>query len=189
MVGRGEDKSTAARGLKPRAGQANDYWGSEEQPFWRPGPNPTVDMIIKHQGRVLLIRRRGEPHKGSWALPGGFHDSNAFKGEPWRPGKESVHEAALRELKEETGLGGITKEQIRKVGVFDTFGRDPRDNKEAWSKSTAFLFELAADERPEVLAGDDADDAAWFLPQEIGELELAFDHLEILQKAGLFTKQ
>lgn len=57
-------------------------------------PIPVVVLIvpIKDQG-VLLIQRNIPPQKGSWALPGGFIDEN-----------ETIEEAALRELREETGI-------------------------------------------------------------------------------------
>lgn len=182
-MGRGEDSSLTTGGLNPRR---ENYWGSKEQPFWRPGKNPTVDMIIKHREKVLLIRRGHEPHAGSWALPGGFHDSDAPTGEPWQPGKESTLEAAIRELREETGLEDQSfADKMRQVGVFDTFGRDPRDNKEAWSSSTAFLVELEDDMKPQASPGDDAKETAWFTEEELKNLSLAFDHREILRKAGV----
>ena len=54
----------------------------------RPGPNPTVDLVVVRAGtsehEVLLIRRRrdAKAEAGKWALPGGFHDTEAPRGEP-----------------------------------------------------------------------------------------------------------
>ena len=81
-----------------------------------PRPAVTVDIVLFHRlkrgERVLLIRRKRDPFKGRWCLPGGFVDDN-----------ESLEAAASRELFEETGLSGIELEQI---GAFGDPGRDPR---------------------------------------------------------------
>ena len=53
----------------------------------------SVDCVVFRGDEVLLIERGGEPFKGDWALPGGFHDVG-----------EGLLEAAARELREETGL-------------------------------------------------------------------------------------
>ena len=59
-------------------------------------PETTVAAIVTppgDPGRVLLTRRNGKPFKGQWCLPGGHID-------PYEPARE----AAIREVKEETGL-------------------------------------------------------------------------------------
>ena len=62
-----------------------------------PRPAVTVDTVvftIRNQDlKILLVRRANEPHRGSWALPGGFVDvmDGGDQG-------ESVHEAARRQL-------------------------------------------------------------------------------------------
>lgn len=92
---------------------------------------------------ILLIERKDYPYKNHWALPGGFSNK-----------KENLHETALRELKEETGVDNAYLEPF---GVFSEPGRDPR----GWIVSQAFL---ALVDRAEtvVKAGSDAGDAAWF---------------------------
>jgi 8-oxo-dGTP diphosphatase len=161
-------------------------WGSDQQPFWRPGANRTVDLIIKKGDEVLLIKRGAEPFKGHWALPGGFQDTDAKKGEVFKEGKETAKEAALRELKEETSLYEPSfKERIREVGLFDQFGRDPRDNDEAFAVSRAFIIEIVEEEASSLRAGDDAVDAKFVSLKDLKETELAFDHFLMLKKAGL----
>jgi len=170
------------------------YWGSKEQPFYRPGPNPTVDNVVMRDGEsgpeVLLIRRKdGTAEGGKWALPGGFIDSDSKKGEPFKPGKETPEQAALRELTEESGLGlQSIQDQVKKVGTFNTRGRDPRDNAEAWAVSDAFSVKLPKDMANAYVEGrDDADRAEWVPVSELKNRELAFDHASILNASGVDT--
>ena len=62
-------------------------------------PKPTATLICPKDNSILLGRRAFNPGKGEWGLPGGFMELN-----------ETLNEAALRELKEETNLEGeVTK--------------------------------------------------------------------------------
>ena len=56
-------------------------------------PKVAATSVIERDGRVLMIRRAGEPGYGLWSLPGGYVDRG-----------EVVEEAAAREVQEETGL-------------------------------------------------------------------------------------
>jgi 8-oxo-dGTP diphosphatase len=120
----------------------------------------TVDAVVLDEGRVLLIRRKNEPFRDYWALPGGYMDFN-----------ETAQEAAHRELEEETGL---TAAASIFVGLFDEPGRHPRQ-----VVSAAFLV---PDWEGELKAGDDAVEAAWFPVDTLPE-QLAFDHRQIINQA------
>lgn len=124
------------------------------------GPALTVDAVWIRGGRVLLVRRGRPPFRGSWALPGGFVEVG-----------ETVEEAVLRELREETGLVGRLE---RLVGVYSDPGRDPR-------KHTVSVVFAIRGEGGEPKAGDDAGAAAWvpLAPRPA----LAFDHERILEDA------
>ena len=125
----------------------------------------TVDIVLfTIRDRVLhllLIRRLAKPFEHRYALPGGFV-----------AGEESLDAAAVRELREETGVDKVYLEQLY------TFGdpkRDPRGRV-----ITVAYYALASD--TQVLnAGTDAADAAWFPVTELPSL--AFDHRKIVEYA------
>jgi len=138
---------------------------ASEQGSPYPRPMLTVDVVVcvlEHATpRILLVERANPPFAGSWALPGGFVEQG-----------EQVHEAAPRELAEETGLRA---DRLELLGVYDTPGRDPR----GWSVSAVFLARLA---REAAVAGaDDASDARWFSADRLPRL--AFDHGVIIDDA------
>lgn len=168
----------------------DSYWGSDKQPFWRIGPNPTVDIVVfkREDGelKVLLIKRtatsKAEPNK--YAFPGGFHDTNQPKGHPWKNDRESVRQAAFRELAEETELWIPSLNNLMKlVGTYEGNNRDPRDNEEAWSRTTAFAILLPQEVNSKVTGRDDAQEARWIPVSEATKMQLAFDHNQILQDA------
>lgn len=146
-------------------------------------PCVTVDMLIfainkEQQLELLLIRRGGHPHKGKWAIPGGFVEID-----------ESLDAAAARELKEETNLEGIYLEQLY------TFGEVNRD-KRTRVISVAYIA-LVPGGNLQFAAGDDAADACSFVVKQksgrftlyskerelaLTEEDLAFDHKDIIHK-------
>ena len=136
-------------------------------PDGKPRHALTADAVVFRGDRVLLVRRGNPPHKGAFALPGGFVD-----------GHESAEDAVLRELAEETGLVGRV---VGLVGLYSRPGRDPRG-------PTATATYLVDAPKGKVRAGDDAS-AARFLPvAEAMRLKLAFDHNLMLADAVLFRE-
>ncbi|MCD6498451.1 MAG: NUDIX hydrolase [Deltaproteobacteria bacterium] len=126
-------------------------------------PTPTVDIIIEIQdrpGSVVLIERRNPPH--GWALPGGFVDEG-----------EALWLAAVREVKEETGLDVELTEQFF---TYSDPNRDPRQH----TVSTVFLGRAAGTAK----GGDDAVLARIFTQNELPDL--VFDHGRILQDYFLY---
>jgi 8-oxo-dGTP diphosphatase len=125
-----------------------------------------VAAFAMHDGelRVLLVQRGTGPHVEVWALPGGFVREN-----------EELHEAALRELREETA---VTLEP-RHLEQFYTFGaphRDPRGR----IVSVAHMAVLPHG-TVEVHGGGGVRAAEWFPAH--APPALAFDHAEILARA------
>jgi 8-oxo-dGTP diphosphatase len=130
----------------------------------------TVDVVIltMSDGRlhVLLVRRGEEPFEGMWAIPGGFK----------RP-KETLDEAAKRELVEETGVDAASL--LTQFGAYGDPGRDPRMNVVTVAY-LAVLRDVGA-----VVAGTDAAEAALVPMADVleGRVELAFDHPQIAHDA------
>lgn len=131
----------------------------------------TTDAVVVHSGHVLLVRRRAEPGRGLWALPGGFVGQH-----------ETLLDACLRELREETRLKlplPVLKGSIKGERVFDHPDRSARGR----TITHAFHFEFPAGELPQVRGGDDADKARWIPVSEALEMspQLFEDHLHILE--------
>jgi 8-oxo-dGTP diphosphatase len=131
-----------------------------------PRPSVTTDVIIftLRDGdlQVLLIRRKNPPFQGVWAIPGGFVGM-----------AESLEEAALRELEEETGVRDVYLEQLYTFGDPD---RDPRGRT-----ITVAYFALVPAIAIQPRAGTDAAEARWWSVYDLPPL--AFDHADILAYA------
>jgi 8-oxo-dGTP diphosphatase len=119
----------------------------------------TADSLLIVGNEVLLVQRGHDPHKGRWAIPGGFVEE-----------QERVLTAAERELLEETGISGVRLEQFATYG---DPGRDPRGRVVCvvhWARLLS---------KPEATAGDDAALCEWFSLDNLPDM--AFDHEQILQ--------
>ena len=112
--------------------------------------------------KVVLIERGLEPYAGMWAIPGGFARTG-----------ESLDEAAMRELSEETGISDVFLEQLYTFGDAE---RDPR----GWVISVAY-YALVSPDKHSIVAATDARRAQWFPVSRLPRL--AFDHAKILQAA------
>lgn len=123
-------------------------------------PALTTDTVILMDGKIVLIRRKNEPFRGKWALPGGFVDYG-----------ERVEDAAVREAKEETSLD---VELTGLLGVYSAPDRDPRGH-------TVGVVYLAKPVGGELKAADDAAEIRLVSPEE--PVDLAFDHGRIFTDA------
>jgi bifunctional NMN adenylyltransferase/nudix hydrolase len=131
----------------------------------------TADAVVICSGHVLMIKRRAEPGKGLWALPGGYVNANTDK---------SVEAAMLRELREETQIkvpAPVLKGSIVRSRVFDAIDRSPRGR----IITHAFHIVLPDGELPRVKGSDDAEKAKWVPIAEVRSDECFEDHYEILQ--------
>lgn len=130
-------------------------------------PQPSVGIVCFRGEEVALIRRGTKPLAGDWSIPGGRIEFG-----------ERANVAALRELKEETGL---TAHLIGLVDVVDAIFT---------SRSTGavarhyLLFDFAAIwVSGEPVAGDDADHAEWISPTRLAELPLWAETRRIIEAA------
>lgn len=134
-------------------------------------PQTTVDLVIftaiDEQLQVLLIRRpedKTEPFPSMWALPGGFVDIEQ---------DTDLETCALRKLKEKTG---VVTPYLEQLGSWGGKERDPR----GWT-ATHVYYALVPHESVHLQKGANAVDVGWFpVGETCVELELAFDHREIL---------
>lgn len=130
----------------------------------------TVDAVVIQSGHILLIRRRAEPGKGMWALPGGFIHI-----------EETLEDAMLRELREEAKLKvpePVLRGSIVKSKTYDNPNRSARGR----IITNAYYIKLAdMKELPKVKGSDDADKAKWIPLADLSCNELFEDHYFIIK--------
>src|SRR5208337_177870 len=126
-------------------------------------PPVAADVIIEISDRIVLIERKNFP--SGWAIPGGFVDVG-----------ESVEDAAVREMREETSL---EVELTALLGVYSRPGRDPRGD------TVTVVYVGRSSGTPK--ADDDAKAVGLFAPDKPPS-PLAFDHAEVLADYVSFLK-
>lgn len=134
--------------------------------------NVTADMAVVaqtgHGYQVLMVRRSNDPYKDMLCLPGGFVNVN-----------ETLLDASIRELKEETGLV-VPPNKVEFVHIFDEVDRDPRGR----TITALHRYHFKTRKPPEVNGADDAADAAWYNLFDLLDMnpsEFGFDHHYMLR--------
>jgi len=128
-------------------------------------PQVAIGAVVIHEGKILLVKRKNPPGKNFWALPGGSVR--------WG---ETLQEATIREIKEETGLLIKPQEIVETLEVIEK------------DKAGQVIFHyLIVDFRAKFLggsleAGDDALAAGWFSPEDTRGLKLTSSTRRLLEK-------
>ncbi len=128
-----------------------------------PGPGVGVGAIAIDNERLLMIRRGHGPAAGEWSIPGGRVEAG-----------ETLAEAVVRELEEETGLEGVCGEFV---------GWDERIGEEFHFVLLAFKVTLLEVNEP--VAGDDAAEAAWVPLADVADRQLVDGLAEFLHDHGI----
>ncbi len=108
--------------------------------FFYDNPLPVVSTIIDESRQILLVKRDRAPFKGHWCLPTGFAETG-----------ESIEDAALRELQEETGIKG----RISRLLDVDSY-------KSRFYGDLLFLTFVAEKAGGKLAAGDDSAQARFW---------------------------
>jgi ADP-ribose pyrophosphatase YjhB (NUDIX family) len=111
-------------------------------------------VLVEREGKVLLVRRSGGLRQGLWSFPAGFVECD-----------EHPAETAVRECREETGL------EVELTGILDVIGPEPE------GVANIVIVYQARIVGGDLRAGDDADQVAFFAPEELPPL--AFRATEI----------
>lgn len=154
--------------------QREQWFVEKYKEAWEAAPYPvkhlTVDAVVEQSGHILLVKRRSEPGKGLWALPGGHLEPT-----------ETLVDGVIRELREETGIKvpvPVLRGSIHATNMFD----DPYRSNIGRVVTFASHIKLAGDTSlPKVKGADDAEKARWVPISEITEDKLFDDHYHIIQ--------
>jgi 8-oxo-dGTP diphosphatase len=124
-----------------------------------------VGGVVVRGGRVLLARRGKEPLYGRWVVPGGTVELG-----------ETLEEALVREMREETGL------RVEPVEVLTVFDRIQRDGERVVYHYVIVDY-LCRWLEGEARAASDALDVAWASPAELPDYDLPAKALEVVAEA------
>ncbi len=135
-----------------------------------PKPIVGVGVVVLRAGgsgpEALLIQRGRPPRQGEWSIPGGRQE--------WG---ETLHEAAHRELKEETG---ITARDLRLIDVVDGLMREPDGSL---GRHLTLIDYRGIWNGGEPCAGDDACDAKWVPVSELARYNMWSETVRIIRAA------
>ncbi|MFA5763558.1 MAG: NUDIX hydrolase [archaeon] len=126
-------------------------------------PRAGASVIVKHEGKILLGKRNKENANGMWVIPGGGIDFG-----------EKIKDAAIREIKEETGIDIHAPEFV----CFKELVNLPADYH-----SIVFFFK-AKPKHTNIVVSDDLSEAGFFTIEEIKKMNIVFSVIPALKEAG-----
>jgi 8-oxo-dGTP diphosphatase len=124
-------------------------------------------LIHDREERVLLVKRKFEPNKGRWSLPGGLLETG-----------EMLIDGARREVREELGVE-IEVEELFKIS--EEIIRDP----EAKARFHFVLVDYLAALRPagaKITLNEESESFRWFRPEEVEGLDTTENTRLIVEK-------
>jgi ADP-ribose pyrophosphatase YjhB (NUDIX family) len=125
-----------------------------------------VGAVIVVDGKVVLIRRRFEPLKGQWSLPGGAVELG-----------ETLEASVVREMQEETGL------EVEVGPVIEVFDRITKDDESRVQYHYVLVDYLCWAVAGELRAGSDVDAAVLVDPSELAPYELTAKATAVIERA------
>ena len=131
-------------------------------------PVCAVGGIVLDKGALLLVRRDREPARGQWSLPGGKVEAG-----------ESLREAVVREVREETGI------DVDVDGLIGVAERIIRDDEGELAYHFVILDYVCTPRSTNLTHGDDVSDARWVPVGELADLHLTAGLLEFLADRGV----
>jgi len=122
-------------------------------------------FIHDRQGRVLMLKRRFEPNKGRWSLPGGLVEVG-----------ETLEEAARREVKEELGL------EVAIDGLMQVADEVIRDDEGRVKYHFVLVDYLMRPLGDKITVNEESEAFAWFEPEEVAGLDVTKNTRLIFEK-------
>ncbi len=113
-------------------------------------------VVYNNAGKILLVKRANEPHKGMWSIPGGAIELG-----------ESINQAAEREVLEECSV------KIKIERVLDAAENMVKDDKGRVKYHYVIIDLLANYVSGKLKAGMDASECGWFTPEEITAMDIS----------------
>ena len=130
-------------------------------------PLAAVGAVLKKGGRVLLVKRRFDPGKGKWSIPGGLVELG-----------ERVKDAVKREIYEEVGL------EIKLIKLIDVIDNITRDEDGRIRYHYILVDYLAVPTKGVPRRNKEVLDLGWFTPEEAAKLNLTKTSRHLLRKIG-----
>lgn len=159
-----------------------EYYDKENKKF-KDYPYPETlnfscgDAVVYCHGKILMIKRKHNPGKGCWALPGGFKNRN-----------ETFFQAAIRELDEETGIA-LTSVAVMSCLIGQKLFDEPKRSYGIPRSTLAVYFDISKlfpdGSFPATLAADDAAEVNWIDVSEIEVMREIFDDHRFIISATL----